>query len=218
MKMASDHWSCAPFKTCITNSLFRTKPQHKVSWRHPRSKHWHQLDLILVRRAEIKNVLHTRSYHSADCDRDRFLVCCKTRIQRHSTRQRQRGSLVSMSARCLNQTSRSSLLRPFRRNLDPGNLVTLPQRSWKLCVILYGTALATFGKRSSKLHDWFEAKSTVMTPIIEAKRAAIAEYKRAPSERNLQILRIARSKAQQTARCCTNEYWTELTRLSSPPP
>ena len=31
---------------CITNSFFRTKPQHKVSCRHPRSKHWHQLDLI----------------------------------------------------------------------------------------------------------------------------------------------------------------------------
>ena len=75
---------------------------------------------------------------------------------------------------------------------------------------MYRTALATFGKRSSKSHDWFEAKSTLMTPVIEAKRAALAEYKRTPSERNLDILRIARSKAQQTARHCSNEYWTEL--------
>ena len=75
---------------------------------------------------------------------------------------------------------------------------------------MYGTALAAFGKWSSKSHDWFEAKSTVMTPVIEAKRAALAEYRRTPSERNLQILRIAISKAQQTARCCANEYWTEL--------
>ena len=65
------------------------------------------------------------------------------------------------------------------------------------------TALATLGKRSSKSHVWFEAKSTVMTPAIEAKRAALAEYK-------LQILRIVTSKAQQTARRCANEYWTEL--------
>ena len=28
---------------------------------------------------------------------------------------------------------------------------------------------------ASKLHDWFEAKSTVMTPVIEAKRAALSE-------------------------------------------
>ena len=53
-------------------------------------------------------------------------------------------------------------------------------------------------------------KSTMMTPVIEAKRAALAEYKRTPSERNLQILRTARSKAQQTARRCANKYWTEF--------
>ena len=41
-----------------------------------------------------------------------------------------------MSARYLNQTSWSSSLRPLRRNFDPCNLVTLPQRSGKLCVTL----------------------------------------------------------------------------------
>ena len=65
---------------------------------------------------------------------------------------------------------------------------------------MYRTAWANFGKKSSKSHDWFEAKSTVMIPVIEVKLAALAEYKRALSERNLQILGIARSKAQQTAR------------------
>ena len=128
---------CTFHDMCITNSFFRTKPQHKVSWRHPLSKHRHQLDLILVRRAAIKNVLHTRSYHSADCDTDHSLVCCKNRCnQRNSTTQRQRESLVLMSARCLNQTSRSSSFRPLRRNLDPCYLVTLPQRSGSFFVTL----------------------------------------------------------------------------------
>ena len=72
---------CVFHNLCITNSFFKTKPQHKVSWRHPHSKHWHQLDLILVRHAAIKNVLHTRSYHSMDCDTDHSLVCCKIRLQ-----------------------------------------------------------------------------------------------------------------------------------------
>ena len=71
---------CAFHDLCITNS-FHTKPQHKVSWRHPRSKHWHQLDLILVRCAVIKNVLHIRSCYSANCHTDHSLVCCKIRMQ-----------------------------------------------------------------------------------------------------------------------------------------
>ncbi|KAK4328202.1 hypothetical protein Pmani_001324 [Petrolisthes manimaculis] len=72
---------CTFYNLCITNSFFNTKPQHNVIWRHPRSKYWHELDLILVRRAAIKIVLHTRSYHSADCDTDHSLVCCKIRMQ-----------------------------------------------------------------------------------------------------------------------------------------
>ena len=72
---------CTYHDLCIANSYFRTKPQHKVSWRHPRSKHCHQLDLIILRCPSLKNVLHTRSYHSADCNTDHSLVCCRIRLQ-----------------------------------------------------------------------------------------------------------------------------------------
>ena len=47
----------------------------------PTFKHGHQLDLIPVRLAAIKNVLHTRCYRSADCDTDHSLVCCNIRMQ-----------------------------------------------------------------------------------------------------------------------------------------
>jgi len=80
---------------------------------------------------------------------------------------------------------------------------------------MHRTTLATFERKTFKSHnwsDWFETKSAAMIPVIEAKRAALAEYKRSPSERNLQILRAAKSKAQQTARRCASEYWTELSK------
>ena len=35
---------CCSHNLCITNTFFKCKDFHKVSWRHPRSKHWHQLD------------------------------------------------------------------------------------------------------------------------------------------------------------------------------
>ena len=54
--------------------------------------------------------------------------------------------------------------------------------------------------------------SIEMRPLIEAKRAALIAYKQSPSERNLHILRAARSKVQQTARQCANEYWTQLSQ------
>ena len=55
--------------------------QHRVSWRHPRSNHWHQLDLILTRRSCLPSVQITRSYQSADCDTDPSLVCSKAKLR-----------------------------------------------------------------------------------------------------------------------------------------
>ncbi|XP_047120326.1 craniofacial development protein 2-like [Schistocerca piceifrons] len=40
---------CCFYGLCITNTYFQLKDQHKVSWRHPRSHHWHQLDLVIAR-------------------------------------------------------------------------------------------------------------------------------------------------------------------------
>ncbi|KAM7166307.1 craniofacial development protein 2-like [Macrochelys suwanniensis] len=72
---------CSYHDLSITNSFFQTKPPHKVSWRHPRSMHWHQLDLIITRRSALKCVLLTRTFHSADCDSDHSLVCSKMKLQ-----------------------------------------------------------------------------------------------------------------------------------------
>ena len=66
---------CTFHDLCITNTFFSTKPQHRVSWRHPRSKHWHQLDFVITRRSLLSHVLITCTSHSADCDTDHSLVC-----------------------------------------------------------------------------------------------------------------------------------------------
>ena len=64
---------------------------------------------------------------------------------------------------------------------------------------IHTSALAIFRKKTSRSSDWFVAKSAEMTPVIEAKWAALTEYKCSPSEKTLKTLRTARSKVQQTA-------------------
>ena len=128
--------------------------------------------------------------------------------QRGSIALRNRGTPVLMSAICHNRTS----CRNFRRLLRERVRCPTAQR---FCHREVGTSprhhaphsLDTFGKKTSKFktHNSFEAKSTEMRPVT-----ALIEYKQAPSGRNMQILRSARIKVQQTARRCTNEYWTQL--------
>ena len=41
---------------------------------------------------------------------------------------------------------------------------------------MYNAAMTTFGKKTSKSADWFEAHSDEMVPVIEYKRNALAAY------------------------------------------
>ena len=75
---------------------------------------------------------------------------------------------------------------------------------------IYGQALAAYGKKVRRSPDWFEANAAEMETVIEAKRIAFLKHKENPSTRNLDVLREARSKAQQMARRCANNYWLEL--------
>ena len=75
---------CCHHGLCVSNTFFNTKPQNRVSWRHPRSKHWHQLDVILTRRADLSSIKITRSYQSADCDTDHSLVCSNVNLRAKS--------------------------------------------------------------------------------------------------------------------------------------
>ena len=137
---------CTFHDLCITNS-FHTKPQHKVSWRHPLPKHWYQLDLILVRRAAVKNALNTRSSHSADCDTDHSLVCCKIRMQ---PKKFHRTKIPRID---VSKMSHPDVMEQFAQifemesgALQPGDSAT---EKWETMLdTMYRTALATFGKRS----------------------------------------------------------------------
>ena len=71
-------------------------------------------------------------------------------------------------------------------------------------------SLCNLWEENIQEQHWFDAKFSEMSPVIDAKCAALAEYKRSPSETTLQALRAARNKVQQTARRCANEYWQQL--------
>ena len=52
-----------------------------MTLRHPRSKHWHQLYMILAKKSSLGSFIHSRSYHSADCDIDHGLVREKVKLK-----------------------------------------------------------------------------------------------------------------------------------------
>nr|XP_054768285.1 uncharacterized protein LOC129275831 [Lytechinus pictus] len=52
---------CMEQQLVITNTVFQQKDSLKTTWMHPRSKHWHLIDYVLVRGRDLNDILHTRS-------------------------------------------------------------------------------------------------------------------------------------------------------------
>ena len=61
---------CSEHQLVITNTIFQQRNSIKTTWMHPRSKHWHLLDYVLVRQKDQNDVVYTRVIPSAECHTD----------------------------------------------------------------------------------------------------------------------------------------------------
>ena len=137
---------CSLHDLCITNTFFLTKPIHRVSWRHPRSRHWHQLDLIITRRSFLNCIKITHSYHSADCDTDHSLVASKVCLKPKRThRSKPKGQPRIDTAR----TQDPQLLKSFAGNIEEALYkcsTGSTEEKWNhMRSSIYTTALDSFG-------------------------------------------------------------------------
>ena len=86
---------------CTPNTFFAGWTSSKVTWMHPRSKRWHQLDHILAQR---KHLSHCRSLPSSDCNSsDHCLVHNKLKLlpkKIHTARSKSK--LISMDTTSTN--------------------------------------------------------------------------------------------------------------------
>nr|VZI33279.1 unnamed protein product [Spirometra erinaceieuropaei] len=73
--------TCAEHRLILTNTFFCLPEQEKATWRHPRSRQWHLLDYVLVRRRDQRDVLVTKAIAGADGWTDHRLVISKMRIR-----------------------------------------------------------------------------------------------------------------------------------------
>ncbi|KAL0860229.1 hypothetical protein ABMA27_010536 [Loxostege sticticalis] len=170
---------CSKYRLCVTNTYFKGSEMRKVSWKHPRSGHWHQLDLALTKKEHLKEVLHTRSFHSADCDTDHSLVACKVRLEPkkiHSRKVSGRKSIdVSKTRNNKAVESFSTMVNQITAAWDTDASV---ESEWEaIKVTLTKTAGEAFGYRRPNSSDWFNENIDELQPILDAKHLAASTTK-----------------------------------------
>ena len=192
---------CCFHDLCVIITNFQNKDRHVASWRHPRSNHWHQLDLVITRADSINNVCNTRAYHSADCDTDHSLVASWVKVapkRLHHTKKK-----------CQPRINTNQTLDPEKNVLFihriGETLISNPSQSavdrWNsLQTTIYNTAVLTHGKKEHKNTDWSEENASTLVPVIDAKRDALIMYKSNPSQQNHKAPKAARSQSVATNR------------------
>ena len=124
---------CAEHDLLITNTVFRLPNRNKTSWMHPRSKHWHLIDYVIVRRTDRQDVRVTKTMCGADCWTDHRLVVSKLNLRIQPARRPQgKKAAKRLDVSKLNQDSmRQAFLTDICNQLDAINLSSEnPEENW----------------------------------------------------------------------------------------
>ncbi|XP_048583704.1 uncharacterized protein LOC125563054 [Nematostella vectensis] len=178
---------------------------------HPRSKHWHQLDLIITRRSQLNNVRITRSYHSADCDTDHALVCSKIQSRPKKLHRARNAAKARINAAATTIPQKVLTFQELLESKLENYQELRTEDHWRhVKDVTYEAAMLAFGKSDRRSEDWFGANIAHLQPLIEAKRLALQNFKLNPTSQSLEALREARRHAKEECKKCANNYWSNL--------
>ncbi|XP_053863859.1 LOW QUALITY PROTEIN: uncharacterized protein LOC128825397 [Malaclemys terrapin pileata] len=72
--------TCAAHDLLISKTVFRLPTGNRTSWMYPRSKHWHLIDYVIIRRRDRQDVRVTKTVCGADCWTDHRLIVSKMKV------------------------------------------------------------------------------------------------------------------------------------------
>ncbi|BHF63483.1 hypothetical protein SprV_0200647500 [Sparganum proliferum] len=207
--------TCAEHRLILTNTFFCLPEREKATWRHPRSRQWHLLDYVLVRRRDQRDVLVTKAIAGADGWTDHRLVISKMRI-RLQPRRRPQGkrppgklnvALLSLPAHHLhfsNELAQRLDNLPIAAAADAAAAAaedaSVENRWCQLRDTIQSTALAVLGRARRQLQDWFDDNDAVISNLLDQKNRLHKAYVDHPTDDNKAAFYRSRRQLQQRLR------------------
>nr|VZI09385.1 unnamed protein product [Spirometra erinaceieuropaei] len=212
--------TCAEHRLMLTNTFFCLPEREKATWRHPRSRQWHLLDYVLVRRRDQRDVLVTKAIAGADGWTDHRLVISKMRI-RLQPRRRPQGkrppgklnvALLSLPAHHLhfsNELAQRLDNLPIAAADDAAAAenASVENRWCQLRDTVQSTALAVLGRAPRQHQDWFDDNDAAIRNLLAEKNRLHKAYATAqPSHGSTEQMTetVARRSGQSSPPTATN--------------
>nr|VZI04400.1 unnamed protein product [Spirometra erinaceieuropaei] len=212
--------TCAEHRLIMTNTFFCLPELEKATWRHPRSRQWHLLDYVLVRRRDQRDVLVTKAIAGADGWTDHRLVTSKMRI-RLQPRKRPQGkrptgklniALLSLPAHHLhfsNELAQRLDSLPIAAAADAAAAenASVENRWCQMRDTVQSTALAVLGRARRQHQDWFDDNDAAIRNLLAEKNRLNKAYADHPTDDNKTAFYRSRRHLQQRLRQM-QDAWT----------
>ena len=165
---------CSEFELLLTNTVFKQREEHKTTWMHPRSKHWHLIDYIITRQRDRMDVHSTRTMRGANCLTDHQLLRSKIAFALRSKRRKQGATkLAKLNTDRLHvNTQRLKLEQDMEKALATWGVqegMTVDQTWASLSKVVYDTARNTLGKPERKHQDWFDPEDSELLILMKKR-------------------------------------------------
>ncbi|BHF66146.1 hypothetical protein SprV_0200916000 [Sparganum proliferum] len=189
--------TCAEHRLILTNTFFCLSEREKATWRHPRSRQWHLLDYVLVRRRDHRGVLVTKAIAGSDGWTDHRLVISKMRIRLQPRRRPQAHHLHfsnELAQRLDNLPIVAAAADVAAENASVEN------RWCQLRDTVQSTALAVLGRARRQHQDWFDDNDAVISNLLAEKNRLHKAYVDHPTTDNKAAFYRSRRHLQQRLR------------------
>ena len=203
--------TCSEHNLLITNTVYRLPTRNRTSWMHPRSKHWHLIDYVIVRKRDRQDVLVTKAMCGAECWTDHRLIVSKVKLQIQPKRRPQGTSAPKRLnvVKLKSEETRSDFVSTLEERL--GSLLLDDQTvetAWSsLQDIVYSTAKECLGVPTRKHQDWFDENREDIIELLDEKHKAHQAHLNDPmSQAKTDSLKDIRSKIQKKLREMQDEW------------
>nr|VZI39779.1 unnamed protein product [Spirometra erinaceieuropaei] len=163
--------TCAEHRLTLTNTFFCLPEREKATWRHPRSRQWHLLDYVLVRRRDQRDVLVTKAIAGADASQE---------TSSNELAQRLDNLPIADAAAAENASAEN--------------------RWCQLRDTVQSTALAVLGRAPRQHQDWFDDNDAAIRNLLAEKNRLHKAYVEHPTEGNKAAFYRSRRHLQQRLR------------------
>ena len=148
--------------------MFRLPTRNKTSWMHPRSKHCHLIDYIIVRAKDRQDVRVTKTMCGADSWTDHRFIISKTKLHIQPM-WRPQGQKVAKRLNT-NKLELPSVQQELATTLE-SQWNDAAGNDWdSLKTTVHSAALQVLGLATGNHQDWFDENDVVIQTLMEEKR------------------------------------------------